>query len=131
MMRKLARTSLAATLLVAASLSQAADFDGSKPLICAPVEAMGCVAGLGCVTGTPDDIGAPNFMRIDFKKKAVVGPKRSSPILFMDKSENQVLLQGNELGFGWTLALDAQGKMTATLADGGGVFVMFGSCTPL
>jgi hypothetical protein len=131
MMRHIVRITAAACLCIAGSLSQAADFDGSKPLICAPVEAMDCAAGAGCVKGIPDDIGAPAFMRIDFEKKVVIGPKRVSPVLFMDKKAEQVLLQGNELGYAWTLALSAEGKMTTTLANGAGAFVMFGACTPL
>ena len=57
---------------------------------------------------------------------------RSSPILLVDKSDDQGLLQGTELGYGWTVALDqADGSMIATLVDRNGVFVLFGSCTPL
>jgi hypothetical protein len=42
------------------------------------------------------------------------------------------LLQGTELGFAWTIALDqANGKMMVTLVDRDGAFVFFGSCTPL
>jgi hypothetical protein len=111
--------------------AQAADFDGSKALICAPVEALDCVPGGGCSRGIPDDIGAPAFLRIDFVKQVIVGPQRSSPIRFMDKGEDQLLLQGTELGHGWTVALDPQGKMAVTLGSKDGVFVFFGSCTPL
>ena len=114
------------------SVANAADFDGSKLLICAPVEAIDCAAGEECTKGRPDDIGAPAFMRIDFAKKSIIGTRRSSPILFMDTSEDQLLLQGNELGFAWTLALDqSDGKMAATLVNRTGVYVLFGSCTPL
>ena len=50
----------------------------------------------------------------------------------MDKSDDQLLLQGNELGYGWTLALDQEsGTMTATLVNREAVVVLFGSCTPL
>lgn len=110
----------------------AADFDGSKLLICAPVEAMDCASGQACTKGRPEDIAAPAFMRIDFKKKTIVGPKRTTPIVSLEKGESQLLLQGTELGYGWTLALDrSSGKMAATLVDRDGVFVLFGNCTPL
>ena len=130
-MRLLAILAGATILGLAAVPVLAGDFDGSKLLICAPVEASDCAHGEECRKGLPDDIGAPAFMRIDFANKAVIGPKRSSPILLMDKSETQLLLQGTELGYGWTIALDqATGKMTATLASREGVFVLFGACTP-
>jgi hypothetical protein len=110
----------------------AADFDGSKLLICAPVEASDCAPGQACTRSRPEDIAAPAFMRIDFGKKAIVGPKRTTKIVSMEKGEGQLLLQGTELGYGWTLALDqSNGKMTITLVDRDGAFVLFGSCTPL
>jgi len=50
----------------------------------------------------------------------------------MDTNEEQILLQGKELGYGWTFALDQEGgKFSATLVNRDGVFVLFGSCTPL
>lgn len=124
---------LCATLAVAlAPLARGGSFDGTKPLICAPVRAMDCAIKEQCVTGTPDDIGAPTFIRIDFEKKVVIGPQRTSPVLFSDTSDQQILLQGNELGYAWTIALDRDnGKMVVTLVDRDGAFVLFGSCTPL
>jgi hypothetical protein len=122
----------AALVWLAAGTAFASDFDGSKLLICAPVEAMDCAAGEACTKGRPDDIGAPNFLRIDFAQKMIVGPKRTTPIVFMDKSNNQILLQGTELGYAWTLALDQEnGTMTATMVNHEEAFVLFGSCTPL
>jgi hypothetical protein len=116
----------------AGSMAAAADFDGSKLLICATVEAMDCASGQTCTKGRPEDIDAPAFMRIDFKKKTIVGPKRTTKIVSLERGGQQLLLQGTELGYGWTLALDqASGKMAVTLANREGVFVLFGSCTPL
>lgn len=118
--------------LSAAVATQAADFDGSKPLICANVSAMDCTRATECVPGLPEDVGAPAFMRLDFEKRAVVGPALSAPILLMDRAEDQLILQGREGSFGWTLVLESQsGRYTVTLADRNGAFVWFGSCTPL
>jgi hypothetical protein len=112
--------------------ASAGDFDGSKLLICATVEAIDCAPGEECTKGRPDDVGAPQFLRIDFAQKVIVGPKRTTPIRFMDTSDDQILLQGMELGFGWTLALDQDsGMMTVTLVNREGGVVLFGSCTPL
>lgn len=123
---------MAALALLTAGTASASDFDGSKLLICAPVEAIDCAPGEECLKGRPDDLGAPTFLRIDFAQKAIIGPKQTSPILSMDKSDDQILLQGKELGYGWTLALDQEsGKMTVTLVNLDEVIVLFGSCTPL
>ena len=131
-MEKIIRVPLAALVWALSSTAIARDFDGSKPLICAPVEAMECHSGEKCETGIPDDVGAPAFMRIDFAKKVIVGPKRTSPILSMDKDDKQILLQGTELGLAWSMALHTTtGKMVSTFSSRDGAFVLFGSCTPL
>jgi hypothetical protein len=123
-------TALAACCAVGAAA--AADFDGSKALICATVEAMDCASGSECVKGRAAQLGAPPFMRIDFEQKTIAGPRRTTPIAAMDKTDGQVLLQGREVGYGWTLALDAvDGSMSATLVNREGAFVLFGQCTPL
>jgi hypothetical protein len=123
---------VAALALMTSGAAAAGDFDGSKLLICAPVEAMDCGPGEGCSKERPEDVGAPNFLRIDFANKVIVGPKQTTPILLMDKSDNQLLLQGKELGYAWTLVLDQEsGMMTVTLVNREAAFVLFGPCTPL
>jgi hypothetical protein len=117
-------------LAVGAAPTMAGDFDGSRVLICAPVQAFDCAAGEDCGKGLPEEIGAPAFLRIDVANKAVIGPKRTSPILWTDKSDTQLLLQGTEFGYGWVIAVDQEtGRMTATLANHENVFVLFGACT--
>jgi hypothetical protein len=60
----------------------------------------------------------------------VVGPTRTSPIQIIEKTDDQLVLQGTELGYGWTVALDQEtGRMSLTLANREGAFVLFGSCT--
>jgi hypothetical protein len=69
-------------------------------------------------------------MRIDVAQKAVIGPKRTSPVQLMEATDEQLLLQGTELGLAWSIALDkGTGEMTATLVDHGGAYVLFGACT--
>ena len=108
----------------------AGDFDGSRRLICATVEARECVSGADCEQGLPDDFGAPAFIRIDFERKVMVGPQRTTPIVVLEKGEKQLLLMGTELGFGWTFALDqTDGRFSAALTHLNGVLTLFGSCT--
>ena len=131
-MEKIIRVPLAALVWALSSPAIASDFDGSKPLICAPIEAMECHSGEKCEAGIPEDVGAPAFMRIDFAKKVIVGPKRTSPIRAMEKDDKQILLQGTELGLAWSMALNVvDGKMVSTFSSRDGAFVLFGSCTPL
>jgi hypothetical protein len=49
----------------------------------------------------------------------------------MEPSDGQLLLQGTELGYAWSVALDTKtGAMSTTLVNREDVFVLFGSCTP-
>jgi hypothetical protein len=71
-------------------------------------------------------------MRVDFAKKTIAGPNRTTPIVSLNKSERQILLQGTELGYGWTMAIDAQdGSMAASLIGDDGVIALFGAGAPL
>ncbi|MBK9445393.1 MAG: hypothetical protein IPO00_04430 [Betaproteobacteria bacterium] len=50
----------------------------------------------------------------------------------MEKKDGQLLLQGRELGYGWTIAIEQKsGDMTLSLVNREGAFVLFGRCTPL
>ena len=110
----------------------AADFDGSKPLLCATQSALDCSRGDDCAAGLPEEIGAPAFMRIDLAKKAVIGPNTTSDILLQDKSGKQLLLQGREAGFGWTIVVNQEsGELTVTLTNRNGAYVLYGACTVL
>jgi len=133
MMTRLRRTALAASaaLLCATTAVFGADFDGSKPLICATVDAHACDPGEVCLRGLPDSIGIPEFMRIDFAKKTVAGPKRTTQIRYIDTSADQILMQGTELGYAWTVVLDkTDGAMSMTLVSRDDAFTVFGYCTP-
>jgi hypothetical protein len=50
-------------------------------------------------------------------------------IKLVETTDEQIVLQGTELGMGWTMALDrASGDMAITLVSREGAFVFFGSC---
>ena len=104
--------------------------NGKELLICATVEAISCQRGEPCTKGLAEDIGAPQFMRIDLGKKEIIGPVRTSPIRQMDMDDAQITLQGFELGMGWTIAIDrTTGSTSIALARMDGAFVLFGACT--
>jgi hypothetical protein len=73
---------------------------------------------------------APSFVRINFAKKTIVGPERTTPIASMEKNENQLLMQGTEIGHGWAFAINqANGDFSASLTNIDGTFLLFGACT--
>ena len=120
-------------LFVTVSPAVAEDvFDGTKPLLCSSIEALDCDPGVSCERGIPEIMGAPQFLRIDFAKKEIEGPKRTTAIRSMEKDNDQIVLQGYEIGLGWTLAIDrVTGTMRITFAGSDASFIIFGACTPL
>ena len=118
-------------LFVAVSPAFAGDvFDGTKPLLCATIEALDCDPGTACERGIPEVMGAPQFLRIDFAKNEIAGPLRTTKIRSMEKDDDQIVLQGHEIGLGWTIAIDrVTGNMRITFAGRNASFIIFGACT--
>ncbi|MFM0716986.1 hypothetical protein PQQ53_10240 [Paraburkholderia strydomiana] len=119
-------------LSVVALDTWAAGFDGSKPLLCATIDAHACDPGIACTRSLPDDIGAPRFLSLDFDKKVITGPARTTPMHVASKDANQIIMDGTEMGFGWTLVVDStDGSMTLTIVNSQDAMVLFGNCTVL
>lgn len=118
-------------LLVAVSPAFAEDvFDGTKPLLCASIEALDCDPGVACVRGIPEMMGAPQFLRIDFAKNEIAGPQRTTKIRSMEKDDDQIVLQGYEIGLGWTVAIDRfTGDARISFAGWNSAFIVFAVCT--
>lgn len=124
--------SLGLTLATLSATLQAADFDGSKALICATIDAHDCDPGVTCERMLPSELGAPQFLRVDFAKKTIAGPQRTTPIRFMDNGAAQILMQGTEFGYAWSIVLDkTAGALTMTFLNREDTIVLFGECTPL
>jgi hypothetical protein len=131
MLKTLRATALVVLVCSTPSWALAADFDGSKPLLCATIDAHFCDVGEVCYRTLPGVLGAPQFIRINFAKKLVAGPQRTTEIRFMESGEGQLLLEGTELGYAWGIALDTKtGAISTTLVSHENVFVLFGACTP-
>ncbi len=126
---------LACTLI--SSYASADAFDGSTNLICSSIHTVGCTDGPMCMQGTAATFELPQFMFIDFKKKVVRatdddGGKETSPIMNMDKTDRQLVLQGIENHRGWTAAIDrASGKLAISVSGADVSFMIFGACTTL
>jgi hypothetical protein len=114
----------------------AGDYDGSKPLICAGLEATSCQADGACKPGTVDSLNIPQFFWVDVVGKTVGekgtdGQIRTSPIQTTTQSTTHLVLQGTTDRLGWSAAISkASGKLTVTGTDGAYALVIFGSCTP-
>ncbi len=126
-----------AVLAAASVTANAQGFDSSQPLICASMEAYDCGPGSDCVRGTADSIDAPQFIRLDFEQMVARatragGEERTAKIESMTREEGKLILQGVQLGLGWSMTIAQNGgAMTLTAAGDQVVFVIFGACTPL
>ncbi len=125
------------TLLLVPGLAWAEALDGSKPLICASVDGHSCAPGEDCAAAATEALNIPQFLRIDFAEKEVTaerpdGEERTSEIQRLEQLENELILQGNQGGLGWSLTITrATGKMSLSAVGDQVAFVVFGACTRL
>jgi hypothetical protein len=140
-MRNLKATALALGLSVGLwPLAAAAqDFDGSKPLICSLAHVMQCEDGNdGCERLRPNDVGAPDFLNLDFQAKTITtsNSAAASAMENVELIDDRLYVQGaedgleNEIdGFGWTMAITQDGgQLVLSGAAEGMGFVFFGAC---
>lgn len=120
--------------------SDAADFDGSAPLLCAFTKAIECSPTEGCQEVAIEDINLRQFVHLDFKTKMVSGTgqdTRTTQIENIEHIDGKLILQGAEDGVegvrdgvGWTAAImEDTGKLVLTLSGDQVGFVVFGACT--
>jgi len=135
-MKKIKFMGLAFLCLILTPLSLgAADFDGSKPLLCATIETFECGSGIECQRGTAQSVNLPQFLKIDFKDKKISGTRESGEVLTteienMERSDGKLVLQGTQNNKGWSMLInEVTGKMTITASDDQAGFVVFGACT--
>lgn len=126
--------------LTAAALTgvvSAGDVDGKRNLVCASIDVVGCRNEPGCLEGHARTFDLPQFMFVDFEKKAIRanaadGSEVVSPVRNYDITDTQLILQGVENHRGWTAAIDRQsGDFLLTSAGADVSFIIFGACTAL
>jgi hypothetical protein len=120
----------------AAGLAGAADFDGSRNLLCAPTDLVECGGAGECQRLTAEELNIPHFFTIDFKQKQLSGKlangeETTTAIQNVVQHEERTILQGAERGRGWSLAIKhATGEIAAAVAGDETSFVFFGACLP-
>ncbi len=109
----------------------AADFDGSAPLTCSGVAGYSCDPGKGQCSKVKPESNLPPFVVIDPGNKTVKTPYRTDllPIANSRLNNEQLQLQGTSEKFAWSAIVNRQtGKVTVTIADRVGAYVIFGQC---
>ena len=108
----------------------AADFDGTAPLTCTGVAGYSCEPGKACSKVKPESDTAP-VVRIDPGNKTIKTPYRTDllPIANSAVNNEQLQLQGTSEKFAWSAVVNRKtGKVTVTIADRMGAYVIFGQC---
>jgi hypothetical protein len=124
---------LALLLGCATAATAASSFDGSRDLLCAPSDVAECDSSGRCNRVSPSDVDLPHFMRVQFGKKRLVSQdtqERITPIESQHSADGATVLQGTQNGRAWSLVIDQQtGKLSGSVVDGEGAFLVFGACT--
>ena len=134
-MNRITTATLAGVMLLASGAATAKGaYDGSSNLVCAAFDVMACVDGITCRRGEARTFDMPEFMTIDFKKKSIRaiydGDKEAnSPIKNMEKTGNQLVLQGVENNHGWSAAIHMEtGRLSIASVGDEVTFSIFGAC---
>ena len=116
--------------LAFSAAASAADIDGTTPLKCTGVEGYSCESGKACSKVKPES-NTPPVVTIDPANKTVKTPFRTDllPIANSAVNNEQLQLQGTSEKFAWSTVINRKtGKLTVTIADRLGAYVIFGEC---
>jgi hypothetical protein len=118
-------------LLPATMVMAAEDFDGSAPMACQPEHGHDCLPTEQACTRLQPKSDKDLTVRIDVKSKTVRTPYRNDllPIQNVTNNTKALVLQGTTLDIVWSATVQrATGKLTITIADREGAYVIFGQC---
>jgi hypothetical protein len=116
--------------VIVSAAAAAADLDGSTALSCTGVSGYSCEPAKACSTAKPESSAAPVVL-IDPSNKTVKTPYRSDllPIANTAINNEQLQFQGTANKFAWSAIVNrSTGKLTVTIADRMGAYVIFGQC---
>ena len=116
--------------LAFSAVAVAADFDGTSPLSCTGLEGYSCEPGKACSKVKPES-NTPPVVAIDPGNKTIKTPYRTDllPIANSALNNEQLQLQGTSEKFAWSAVVNRKtGKVTVTIADRIGAYVIFGQC---
>ncbi len=122
-------------LLLICGTVYADDISNLDRFLCASSEITVCIEGEECVSVLPWEIGVPQFVVVDIKKKQISTTKaseenRSTPIQTIKREDSVIFLQGVEQGRAFSYVIDkATGLVTVSVSRDGVTVSVFGACT--
>jgi hypothetical protein len=114
---------------------QAAELDGSTPILCAMIAATECDRWGACDPIDPAAAGLPPFVRVNVPQKALEatdgsGRKTEIQSVTVANEQKRLLLQGTEQGRLWSAVIGQRsGELTVAILDHDGGFIVSGTCT--
>jgi hypothetical protein len=131
---KLMRKAILVMGLTASAAAAAADIDGTVPLTCTPSAGFDCTPEKSCGKLKPQSDPPPGGWKvdIDFANKVIKTPYHQTNLLPVQNTsinDDQLILQGASDKFAWSsVVLRKTGKITITVADLKGAYLIFGQC---
>jgi hypothetical protein len=132
MMKKIV-TGFVAMLSAGGALAD--NLDGVDKMICAAAQVQICIESDACYAASAAELGIPNFVIIDTKKKTISTTKtseenRSTAFSSVSRNDGLIYLQGIEGGRAFSFVIEeAGGYMTVSVARDGVAVNVFGACT--
>ena len=120
-----------------AGAARADNVTGAGRMLCAAIEATGCMQEGECVIGTPAFWNVPEFIEVDLTGRTLSttrasGTLRSTPIKQIEKLDGIIVLQGSEGGRAFSFVITEEtGVIAAAVAREGFTISVFGACTPV
>lgn len=123
---------LAGMLLAGSAYSDS--LTGVNRFVCAASQVQICLEGDTCYAASPWELGVPEFVVIDLKKKSISTTKssegsRSTTFSKPIREEGKIFFQGFEGGRSFSFVIhEAGGYVSAAVARDGMVISIFGAC---
>lgn len=125
------RSTIAAAVLLIASVASADSFDGSEPMDCVPLVGHDCLPKENSCKPLQPEAGKDLTLHIDIKNKSLRTPYRNDalPIEATGNNRASLTLQGTSLELVWSATVNRKtGRLTLAIADREGAYVIFGQC---
>ena len=121
--------------MLSAGVALGDSLDGVDKMICAAAQVQICIENDACYEASAEELGVPNFVIIDTKKKTISTTKaseekRSTTFSTVSKDDGFIYLQGIEGGRAFSFVIEESGgHMTVSVARDGISVNVFGACT--
>ncbi len=112
----------------------AADFDGTKPFLCATMDVASCAPGQDCARESAQTVNAPEFFVVDVSKMLVSeggngSAGRTSKIDHVGHQSGLLMLAGTDGVESWAASIvESNGKLSYSVVGDRMIVAAFGAC---